>query len=119
MYCLLAPKIGEVTYLLSKRIGFHVWLGQCLLADWIMLTLPALEGGDTKLSPTVEAPIPLRTFVATRWPWPPPWGAEIHRLPAFWILHVSCIGQWVIQRVGRYLLVRGIEMIRQELLRGR
>ena len=43
MYCLLAPKIGEVTYLLSKRIGFHVWLGQCLLADWIMLTLPALD----------------------------------------------------------------------------
>ena len=48
-----------------------------------------------------------------------PMGAAIHRLPAFWILHVSCIGQLLIQHVGRYLLVRGIEMIRQELLRGR
>jgi len=33
-----------------------------------MLALLASEDGDTKLSPSVEAPIPLQTSVATRWP---------------------------------------------------
>ena len=68
-----------------------------------MLALLASEDGDTKLSPSVEAPIPIQTSVATRWPCPPP-GCN-PQVPS--CLDTACELHWAIGDTTRLTLSAG------------